>query len=113
MKEWLKKTGFQVGKHLSVSYLRADFLKRVLPLPTMRALEHLLQFVLSWAAYSPSIFLRSSAVNQVDPAGESVFFRCPACGHYPLSDTPPVLICDQCDKKYHLKDGIYDFRLDK
>ena len=113
VKEWLGQTGFSVEKQISVSYLRADFFKRVLPLPIMRALEHLLQFTLSWAAYSPSVFLRSQVTSRNKPASDGAFFRCPACGHYPLPDTPPILICGQCGREYPVKDGIYDFRLDQ
>jgi len=113
MKEWLRKTGYHLEKQVSVSYLRADFFKRLLPLPIMRAFEHVLQFSLSWAAYSPSVFLRSQVTNKVDPAGDDAFFRCPACGHHPLPDTPPVLRCGECGSEYPLKDGIYDLRLHK
>jgi len=112
VKEWLGKTGFRVEKQISVSYLRAGLLKRMLPLPILRALEHLLQFTLSWAAYSPSVFLRSQVTNQNDPVSSGAFFRCPSCGHYPLPDTPPILICSQCGREYPVKDGIYDFRID-
>jgi len=112
VKEWLSQTGFNVEKQISVSYLRTGLLKRVLPLPVMRALEHVLQLTLSWAAYSPSIFLRSQVVNHIKPENNGAFFRCPACGHYPLADTPPILVCGQCGREYPVKDGIYDFRLD-
>jgi len=112
VKEWLAQTGFNVEKQIPVSYLRTGIFKRVLPLPVMRTLEHVLQLTLSWAAYSPSIFLRSQVVNQNKPESGSAFFRCPACGHYPLADTPPILVCGQCGHEYPVKDGIYDFRLD-
>ena len=111
VKEWLGQTGFGVEKQVSVSYLRADFFKRMLPLPIMRALEHLLQFTLSWTAYSPSVFLCSQVTSPNKPSSGGAFFRCPACGHYPLPDTPPILICGQCNREYPVKDGIYDFRL--
>jgi SAM-dependent methyltransferase len=113
VKEWLGQAGFSVGKQISVSYLRAGFLKRVLPLPIMRAFEHLFQFTLSWTAYSPSVFLRSQVTSHNKPESGSAFFRCPACGHYPLPDTPPVLFCVQCGREYPVKDSIYDFRLDQ
>ncbi len=112
VREWLRQSGFKVEKQISVSYLRSGFLKRVVPLSIMRALEHLLQFTLSWAAYSPSVFLRSQVTSRNKHGGGGALFRCPACGHYPLADTPPVLICGQCGREYPVKDGIYNFRLD-
>lgn len=113
VKEWLAKAGFNVEKQIPVSYLRTGFFKRVLPLPVMRVLEHLLQFTLSWAAYSPSVFLRSQVVNHNKLESGGAFFRCPACGHYPLPDTPPILVCGKCGREYPVKDGIYDLRLDQ
>jgi len=113
VKEWLGQTGFKVKKQVSVSYLRADFFKRVLPLSIMRAFEHLLQFTLSWAAYSPSIFLSSQVAGHNKPESSSAFFRCPSCGHCPLPDTPPILICGKCGREYPVKGGIYDFRIDR
>ncbi len=111
--KWLGLAGFSVEKHISVSYLRANFLKRVLPLSIMRALEHFLQITFSWAAYSPSVFLRSQVTNRNKPGSSGAFFRCPACSHYPLPDTPPILICGQCGREYPVTDGIYDFRIDQ
>jgi len=113
VKEWLAQAGFNVEKQIPVSYLRTGFFKRVLPLPVMRALEHLLQFTLSWAAYSPSVFLRSQVVNHNKLESGGAFFRCPACGHYPLPDTPPILVCGQCGREYPVNDGIYDLRIDQ
>ena len=110
----LAENGFKLEREISVSFLRAAFFKRIMSLKLMLAKENFLQHTLSWAAISPSIFLRSSAVPQgAEPAGTrtEVFFRCPACGHYPLADTPPELKCEQCGQTYTFKDGIYDFRL--
>ncbi|MCD6356681.1 MAG: methyltransferase domain-containing protein [Anaerolineaceae bacterium] len=113
VKEWIKQSGFMINTQIAVSYMRAGFLKRIIPLPVMRIFEHLLQRTLSWAALSPSIFLKAQASNQVMPAEKGIFFRCPACGNYPLSDTPPLLTCKKCGHTYPVKDGIYDFRLNQ
>ena len=111
VKEMLKQTYFFIQKQVSVSYLRTEFLKNSLPIAAMRALEKMLQFSLSWSAYSPSIFLYTIAKNGAAPQIGAVFFRCPACGHFPLADTPPLLKCAQCGCEYPVKNGIYDFRL--
>jgi ubiquinone/menaquinone biosynthesis C-methylase UbiE len=109
----LKESGFSIEKQISVSYLRAGFFKKIMPIWLMLAKERFLQRAFSWAALSPSIFVRSSAEpgRAAKPGGDDVFFRCPACGHYPLADTPPKLKCEKCGQTYTFKDGIYDFRL--
>ena len=108
----LANAGFSVEKQVSVSFLRAEFFKRIMPLKLMLAKEAFLQAAASWTSLSPSVFLRCNASGEsTQPFIESAFFRCPACGHYPLADTPPKLTCAQCGQVYYFKDGIYDFRL--
>ena len=112
VKEMLVNGGFEVLQQISVSYLRSGFLKRFLPLGTMTALETLLQAIFSWSAYSPSIFLKAMASGQVATLQAEPVFRCPACDHYPLADTPPLITCTACGHRYPYADGIYDFRLE-
>lgn len=111
IKEWMVQTGYKIDKQIAVSYLRANFLKRRVPLSILRLFEHFLQHSFSWAALSPSIFLKSQAFNQNLPAERGIYFRCPACGHFPLPDTPPLLTCKACGQTYPFHNGIYDFRL--
>ena len=112
VKQHLKQTHFSVQKQISVSYLRAGIFKKILPLAVMRGLEKMIQFSLSWTAYSPSIFLKTHVRNALDPRTDADFFRCPACGLSPLADTPPLLKCTQCGQEYKVKNGIYDFRME-
>ena len=113
VKHMLTASGFEVEKQICVSYLRSGFFKRVIPLKLLLAKENVLQHIASWAALSPSVFLRTRAMPGSSPAAPAggAFFRCPACGHYPLADTPPKLTCAKCGQTYTFKDGIYDFRL--
>lgn len=110
LKSILGEIGFRVERQISVSYMRAGFFKR-LPLGLLIPAEKLLQALLSWTAYSPSIFLRTIAEGKATSLKEKPFFRCPACGHFPIEDTPPLLTCDACGQSYPVKDGIYDFRV--
>jgi ubiquinone/menaquinone biosynthesis C-methylase UbiE/uncharacterized protein YbaR (Trm112 family) len=112
IKQDMAEAGFVIQDQVAVSYMRAGFFKKIFPLSLLRGLEHILQRTFSWAALSPSIFLRSLVENGQQPAPAGAFFRCPACGHHPLPDTPPVIHCDSCGRDYPVKDGIYHFRLD-
>jgi ubiquinone/menaquinone biosynthesis C-methylase UbiE len=112
VKEMLVACGFKIERQLSVSYLRSDFLKRRLPLSLMTALESILQRFISWSAYSPSLFLKTRVVGNRPQLLDALTFRCPACRHSPLPDTPPLLACPACGRCYPVADGIYDFRLD-
>jgi ubiquinone/menaquinone biosynthesis C-methylase UbiE/uncharacterized protein YbaR (Trm112 family) len=110
VKAMLDETGFDIERQISVSYLRAGIFKR-LPKGILLTKERVIQGLFSWTAYSPSIFLRTAVKGEKTPLNESVLFRCPACGHYPLEDTPPLITCDSCGRSYPVKDGIYDFRV--
>ena len=109
----LWECGFEIEKQLSVSYLRSGFLKKLFPQKVLIGLESLLQTTASWTAYSPSIFLKAKAKGESTPPNTQSFFRCPACGHFPLEDTPPELTCDSCSRTYTVREGIYDFRVDQ
>jgi ubiquinone/menaquinone biosynthesis C-methylase UbiE/uncharacterized protein YbaR (Trm112 family) len=111
VREMLAHSGFLVERQICVSHLRSALVKKALPLGAMNALEAFMQSAFYWAALTPSIFLRTRVKKEKQTATEDAFFRCPACGHYPLPDTPPRLTCTKCGQVYRVKDGIYDFRL--
>jgi len=111
VKRLLRENGFLIERQISVSYLRTDFFKRHFSLQRLMDLERFLQNFFSWTAYSPSIFLRTKADGSSGALSDSLVLRCPACGHFPLADTPPQITCEVCGRSYALKDGIYDFRL--
>ena len=111
IKKMLALEGFSLEKQVSVSYLRAGLLKRLLPIGVMRAMESALQAAFSWSAYSPSVFLLARKGGESHPLSNSSLFRCPACGHFPIEDTQPMLTCESCGRTYTFSDGIYDFRV--
>jgi ubiquinone/menaquinone biosynthesis C-methylase UbiE len=113
IKSMLWDCGFMIEDQLSVSYLRADFFKKFFPQKMLTGIEAFLQRTASWTAYSPSLFLRSKTNGESTPPNSKTMFRCPACGHFPLEDTPPELTCDACGRAYPVNDGIYDFRVDR
>ena len=111
VKAMLRESGFRVEGQVSVSYLRAGVFKKFVPLKLLEIFEGFLQAFFSWTAYSPSIFLRTFSEGGQTLLKAHTLFRCPACGHYPLEDTPPLLTCDACGRAYPVRNGIYDFRI--
>ena len=113
VRTWLKVCGFVVERQLTVSHLRMAIFKRFLPLGLMVKLDALFQNTGNLWQLTPSVFVRTRTVaeNPARLADEGAFFRCPACGHSPLPDTPPLLTCPSCCKTYPVEDGIYDLRI--
>lgn len=113
IRTWLQVTGFVVERQLTVSHFRVGLLKRLVPLKLLVWADGLASLTGNLWQLTPSVFVRSQArplagMSQND--AETGFFRCPACGHAPLPDTPPELICPACGKHYPVVDGIYDLR---
>jgi len=108
---WLKECGFSVERQLTVSHFRMGFFKKVLPLKLLVAMDSLAQLTGDWWQFSPSVFAACRASAEGEKAVEGEFFGCPACGHGPLADTPPELVCTECGKRFPVVDGIYDFRV--
>jgi SAM-dependent methyltransferase/uncharacterized protein YbaR (Trm112 family) len=118
IRAWLQVTGFTVERRLTVSHFRFGLFKRLVPLGLLVGMDSLAQRTGDLWQLSPSVFVRSSA-SRANPGsiseqqileGIDAYFRCPACGNAPLSDTPPELVCAVCGKHYPVIDGIYDLR---
>jgi ubiquinone/menaquinone biosynthesis C-methylase UbiE/uncharacterized protein YbaR (Trm112 family) len=116
IRTWLQVTGFAVERQLTVSHFRIGLLKRLVPLGVLVRADALAQLTGELWQLSPSVFVGAKARPQpgtgplVPPAGEGDFFRCPACLHAPLPETPPELVCPNCGRHYPVVDGIYDLR---
>jgi len=111
VRTWLQLSGFSVDRQLTVSHFRIGLLKKVLPVGLMVRLDSLAQLTGNWWQLSPSVFVGTRTVSQAGPAQPGAFFRCPACEHAPLPDTPPAITCPACGRVYPMTEGIYDFRL--
>ncbi len=112
VRAWLKGNNFTVERQLTVSHFRIGLLKRLLPESLLVSLDSLAQLTGDAWQLSPSVFARCRAVGgSVAQPGGGFVFRCPACGHAPLPDTPPLLTCPACAREYTAEGGIYDFRI--
>ena len=113
---WLEELGFHIERTLTVSHFRIELLKRSIPARILAFLDSILQWSGALGQFTPSVFLRARAVGediQQTPIGEvASFFKCPECGHSPLITTDQQINCPQCDRKWNIVDGIYDFRGD-
>jgi len=110
VQSWLQESGFEIKKRLTVSHFRIRFLKRIMPLRLLVAMDSLAQLTGDWWQLTPSVFVSATAVgkSQVSPPG--AFFRCPECGHYPIEEGTNALTCKECSSSWVVQDGIYDFR---
>lgn len=114
----LENLGFAVEKILTLSYFRVGLLKRLVPTSILVSLDSLLQWTGNWWQLSPSVFVKAKIVGRdgILPYGQDrqdtilSYFKCPDCGHSPLTDKTAYLECSSCGKKWGVKDGIYDFR---
>lgn len=110
VRSWLRENGFSIERQLTVSHFRSDFLKRIIPLDILVAMDSVAQFTGKWWQLSPSVFVRCRAIGDSPRAKPGTFFRCPECGHFPFEDKPGALMCSACHREWAVRDGIYDFR---
>ncbi len=115
VRDWLRISGFDVQRQLTVSHYRIGLLKRWVPLRLLVALDSLAQLSGNWWQLSPSVFVRAMAVGERtdSPASSQktdLVFRCLECGHYPLEAEVVGLICPNCSRHYKIDEGIHDFR---
>ncbi len=120
VRSWLQSSGFAIERTLTVSHLRANALKRHVPLKLLVGIELAPPAhrqpgptdaervrALARPAWPERSGRAARAARQREPGS---FFRCPGCGQ-PLADTPPLLVCDACGRTYPVEGGIYDMRL--
>ncbi len=105
----LSEAGFEVKERLSVSLLRAQVLKRLLPPALLARVDGLLQKPTAPLTLGPSIFLRAQVGKAGTPslASRAQLFRCPQCGHEPLAPIEGGVRCEGCQAVWPLERGVY------
>ncbi len=109
IRKWLKEKGFKLERQLTLSHFRIGILKRLFPASFLAWLDSLAQLTGDWWQLSPSVFAISETLGETAIAPEGAFFQCPQCSAV-LADTPEMLTCSECNAKYAITNGIYDFR---
>ncbi len=114
IKNWLESVGFRIEIILAVSYFRIGLLKRTIPPNILVGLDSVLQWSGALGQFSPSVFLRARVTGQSTPARDHgdilSYFKCPECGHSPLTSAGQQIACPACKHRWNIADGIYDFR---
>jgi ubiquinone/menaquinone biosynthesis C-methylase UbiE len=114
VQNWLKELEFSVDRILTLSHFRVGFLKRIVPTGILVFFDSLLQWTGAWWQLTPSVFVKAAVmrdnISHYGQDGIVSWFKCPDCGHSPLTDRRDYLECSSCRKKWEVKDGIYDFR---
>lgn len=117
---FFKKYGFKVKKIISVSNLRAGFLKRKLKLQNLLKLENISQILFSLSKLGPSIFIKAfiykndnKNIEEKTPENFEDLLLCPNCrdANNKLTITGNLIVCRSCGTKFNITDGIYDLRM--
>lgn len=110
VRAWLEQNLFLIQRQLTVSHYRMGLLKKIIPTSLLVALDALAQWTGNWWQLTPSVFVRAQAVGNEQHAATGAFFCCPVCGHTSLQKHESALVCQNCQRKWEIRDGIYDFR---
>jgi SAM-dependent methyltransferase len=111
--DWLGEAGFSIEAKRTVSHFRLGLLKRLVPFKWLATLDGLFQPTGEWFQFTPSVFVRARRIGQDNiPSYRDIlaWFRCPECATSPLVQKTEALECPSCQRRYNVRDGIYDFR---
>ena len=116
IRNWLGNLGFSIEKTLTVSHFRLGFIKRIVPAKLLATLDGLFQPTGAFFQFTPSVFVKAK-VGKKEPGKMNEFpvnvielFKCPACGSEKLEEKKDHLHCPNCQAKWAVNEGIYDFR---
>jgi ubiquinone/menaquinone biosynthesis C-methylase UbiE len=115
VQNWLKELGFSIERILTLSHFRVGLLKRIAPTGILVFFDSLFQWMGAWWQLTPSVFVKAVGAKQTSGSMKRdlstlEYFKCPDCGHSPLTNRADHLECSGCKKRWEVKDGIYDFR---
>jgi ubiquinone/menaquinone biosynthesis C-methylase UbiE len=110
MRQRLGEAMFHVKRTLTVSHFRQPLLKRLIPAPTLAAVDGLCQPTGAWWQLTPSVFVQCTPQQRTASPPAETLFRCPACGSRELAESPQALACTNCERRWPIEDGIYNFK---
>lgn len=115
VRSWLQDLGFRIDRILTVSHLRIGLLKRLVPVRVLVWVDSMLQWTGRLWQVTPSVFVRASIPGAPRRAGPlsskpSDIFKCPECGHNEWETRAGHLLCRNCQRRWRVAGGIYDFR---
>lgn len=111
IRDWLRATSFAPERQLTVSHFRLGLLKRLVPTGLLVGMDSLCQWTGNWWQYSPSVFVRATAVGQESQRSVEAFWRCPICQSLDIHAHKSGLRCSNCKRIWPLVNGVYDFRI--
>lgn len=109
MTEQLQVAGFRIERELAVSHFRLPLLKRLIPAPTLAAMDGAVQQVGALWKLTPSVFVRCSAPGSHPANLPGELFRCPECAGA-LVPGHDSLDCVSCGRRWPVRDHLYDFK---
>jgi len=111
----IKDQSLKILKILSVSNLRHNFFKKIMPFGFMILKERFLQIILSPIRFGPSVFVlaqkRSDDKNSINEGLVFNMLVCPKCKNEDLDFSENKIKCKECGLIYKIIDNIYDFRV--
>lgn len=113
IRRWLTMADYRISRQLAVSYYRLPMLKHWIPSRVLLGLEALTQPTGALAQFSPSVFLRAAALGTRHRPLPANIWRCPQCRSQRVREGSRGVNCGDCGRRWPLKEGIYDFRLER
>lgn len=110
IRRWMQDSRFSVQRTLTVSHFRLPVFKRLIPAGVLAGVDSLAQLTGNWWQLSPSVFVGAEATGASPLAAPGQFFRCPACLEEKLVEQEGGFLCQNCQRMWPLRGGIYDFR---
>jgi ubiquinone/menaquinone biosynthesis C-methylase UbiE/uncharacterized protein YbaR (Trm112 family) len=110
MRDRLTEAMFHVKHTRTVSHFRLPLLKKLIPAPTLAALDGLCQPTGACWQLTPSVFVACTRERKMGAAPTGLLFRCPICGFSDLHESPEALTCKGCHRHWPIEDGIYNLK---